>query len=439
MNKIVSFEREVTKLIYSLQENKNNVKKEFKCGIISRADMLEEIDMINKKELSLKRKLVAQVHVKKNGAPKSIRYEESRDLWVTKVTGDLRIHARTEEALLDKLLEYYDYHLMSYTIDHIFELALANKEQTENCSKLTIQRLRDDYNRFIFEDFRDKDIRKISKDSLKSYTKTMVTTLHPKFKAFLKYKGILNLIFEYALEYDYIQVNPVTAIQNQRYKAECDNSKPVNTEKILSIEDIKVIQAEVRRRMKLPRYNGYFICGYMILLAIETGMRAAELCALKWDDIDDLNIHIHAQQLTERPAGGKIFFYADWTKDEKGISRGGRYYPITDNIANILGNLKALQRGKGIVSEYVFCDINGEWIKMNAYESCLRRLMRSLDFSITNNHAFRMSLNSNTLIPKGIPVADRARLLGHSVETNLRHYSYARIGVDEEIRNLLNA
>lgn len=50
-----------------------------------------------------------------------------------------------------------------------------------------------------------------------------------------------------------------------------------------------------------------------------------------------------------------------------------------------------------------------------------------------------MSLNSNILIPKGIPVADRARLLGHSVETNLRHYSYARIGVDEEIRNLLNA
>ena len=97
------------------------------------------------------------------------------------------------------------------------------------------------------------------------------------------------------------------------------------------------------------------------------------------------------------------------------------------------------QKGKGIASEYVFCNADGEWVKMNAYESCLRRFMRSMGYSVTNNHAFRMSLNSNSLIPKGIPVADRARLLGHSVETNLRHYSFARIGVDEEIRNLLNA
>ncbi|SDI51805.1 Phage integrase family protein [Pseudobutyrivibrio sp. 49] len=439
MNKIINFEEELTKLIRTQEERKSNIVKEHKCGIITDADMHEELKMISKKEVSMKRKLVNKVHVKMNGTPKAIRYEASRDLWVTKVSGDVRLHARTEAGLLDKILEYYDYHLMSYSIDHMFELALENKEQTENCSKLTIQRLKDDYNRFISDDFGKTDIRNVTKDSLKAYTKSMVIELHPKFKAFLKYKGVLNLIFEYALEYDYIQVNPVTAINNQKYKAECDTSKPANTEKILSNEDIKMIQAEVRKRMKLPRYNGYFICGYMILLAIETGMRAAELCALKWDDIEDYNIHIHAQQLTERPAGGKVFYYADWTKDEKGVSRGGRYYPITDNIAEILIKLKCLQKGKGIDSEYVFCNTAGEWIKMNAYESCLRRLMRSMGYSVTNNHAFRMSLNSNILIPKGIPVADRARLLGHSVETNLRHYSYARIGVDEEIRNLLNA
>lgn len=38
----------------------------------------------------------------------------------------------------------------------------------------------------------------------------------------------------------------------------------------------------------------------------------------------------------------------------------------------------------------------------------------------------------------GFPVTDRARLLGHSVETNIKHYSYARIGVDQEIIDRLN-
>ena len=74
----------------------------------------------------------------------------------------------------------------------------------------------------------------------------------------------------------------------------------------------------------------------------------------------------------------------------------------------------------------MFCHKNGEWIKTDAYETCLRRLMSGLGYNVTNNHSFRMSLNSNVFIGKyGLPATERARLLGHSVETNLRYYSFA--------------
>ena len=47
-------------------------------------------------------------------------------------------------------------------------------------------------------------------------------------------------------------------------------------------------------------------------------------------------------------------------------------------------------------------------------------MLTNLGFDITNNHAFRMTLNSNVLAKKlNIPVAKRAELLGHSVETNI--------------------
>lgn len=72
------------------------------------------------------------------------------------------------------------------------------------------------------------------------------------------------------------------------------------------------------------------------------------------------------------------------------------------------------------------------------YHAWFREFMKSINLPVTNNHAFRMSLNSNVFIPNGIPVTDRARLLGHSVETNIKHYSYARIGVDQEIIDRLN-
>ncbi len=50
-----------------------------------------------------------------------------------------------------------------------------------------------------------------------------------------------------------------------------------------------------------------------------------------------------------------------------------------------------------------------------------------------------MSYNSNVLLPMGISVADRAALLGHSIETNINHYSYASKTYLEDVRNRLNA
>lgn len=37
-----------------------------------------------------------------------------------------------------------------------------------------------------------------------------------------------------------------------------------------------------------------------------------------------------------------------------------------------------------------------------------------------------MALNSYVFIPMGLPVTERAKILGHSVDTNLKYYSFAR-------------
>lgn len=65
-------------------------------------------------------------------------------------------------------------------------------------------------------------------------------------------------------------------------------------------------------------------------------------------------------------------------------------------------------------------------------------MCQSLGFTVTNNHALRMALNSNVFIPLGIPVTERARMLGHSVETNLRKYSFAGKNSNGNILEVLN-
>ena len=80
----------------------------------------------------------------------------------------------------------------------------------------------------------------------------------------------------------------------------------------------------------------------------------------------------------------------------------------------------------GIESEWVFCKENGDWITTVAYYEALYKVCRKLNLKLSNNHVFRMALNSYVYVPMGLPVSERAKLLGHSVETNLKHYTFAR-------------
>ena len=77
-----------------------------------------------------------------------------------------------------------------------------------------------------------------------------------------------------------------------------------------------------------------------------------------------------------------------------------------------MNEIKELQDELDIKSDFIFCNEDGEWIKTDAYHSFLRRLCQSKGFKVTNNHALRMSLNSNVLIRMGITAADRAAMLG---------------------------
>lgn len=422
-------------LLKQLDEQKKSIHDQLEYGIIDSVDATKEMNMIKSKESKLKKQLVTEAHVTNKGEPRIIKYQESKNLWLTILPNGKRITAITEDSLYDKLFDWYGLSVKGVTISCLFKDALDEKRRTENVAQKTIERSTYSYSRFITDAFGKRDIRTITNTDLKAYTQDLVHRMQLNKKDFLRYKELLNLIFEYALEHSIITSNPVESIINKKYLKDCDTTKPEPEDKIFSEKEIALIVDTVKYRMSLKRYNGYFINGYAILLSIETGMRVAELCALKWEDISDKFIHIHAQQLNEKTPTGKVYVYKPWTKDEKGISRNGRKFPITPSIRVLLDELRDLQQNLGIHSEFVFCHEDGDWIKSEAYQTCLRRLLQHLGYQITNNHAFRMSLNSNILIGKyDLPPSKRAKLLGHSIETNEKHYSFCC--KDEDLNDL---
>ena len=436
--------KEIITLLENIKRQKEALNLEKNLGIIDSDGAGHELEIMNKKERALKEQFVLINHVTADGTPRSISYHEPTEsnpkaYYITKMADGKKIKAATREGLIEKLYNFYADGISDMSLKSIFKAALAEKAATENPKQNTLYKIEADYNRFIEASLGTKDIRAITEIEIKKYIQEWVNKEHPKKKAFLSFKGVLNLIFEYAYAHRLITENPLDRIKNAPYLKSCDTAKARPEEKILSADEIEELKAEVRHRMTLKKYGSYYINGYAMLFAIETGVRVGELCAMRWEDIKETAIHIHCQQLSKRQKGGTEYYLVTYTKNEKGESEDGREFPLTKNIKNLLAEIRQKQDALGITSEFIFCNEDGSWIKKDAYITFLRRLCQSKNFNVTNNHALRMSLNSNVLIPKGITVADRAAMLGHSIETNLRYYSFAQKDYLDNVRAILDS
>lgn len=409
-----------------------NMLQKTKNSLLFLADSLNvelvdtQIREMTRKELILKEEFVKKHHknqiteivIQKNGNPKTV-YQTHM--------GAQRPRCSTREALIEKLYDYYmeeskKPQLTKYSFEEVFEAALKNKILEEDLKEKTVRDCRATYKAFIDEDFALQDIRKITSSDLKVFLQRIVKEKKPTTKRFLKLKSLLNLVFLFALEHGVISQNPVPS-SNKSFVKNCAVTCRNPEDKAFQPEDVKLIQEYLWKRVqKLP----YDVNGYAILFSSYTGMREGEIPALKWDDVKENYIHIHAQLNDEMRNGKKCYYYNPSTKNEKGISRDGRKFPITSEMRKILDALMDKQQRLGINSEWVFAKKDGSWTTTVAYYESLYKVCKILNLKLSNNHAFRMALNSYVFIPKGIEAPDRARLLGHSVETNLRYYTFAK-------------
>lgn len=404
---------------------------------------MDENDMVivehmTKKERSLKTKYVLSKHITADGQPRLIKepYGTIKG-WSTHIQGKRRITAKTYDGLIDKLFDIYSNGLMVSTFENLFELALADKELFK--SDNTIVKYRADFKRFINDDMRSKYLHEFSLEYLKVYSVTLIKEKQLKPEAFRAYKSVLNLVFNYAVSKGLAEYNIAGQLLNDNYYSLCVQSTKTAEDKAMSPEQIEILTKEVNNRINHPeKYNvSIYVNGYMFLLSKMSGMRAAELCSLKWRDVKADRIHIHSQQLKNRKTNE--YKYVPWTKNEKGVPRGGRYFPITNEIQDLLEKIKAEYERYNILSEWVFCNADGSWIIADTcYEKFLYRMCKGLKFSLTNNHAIRMYFNSYVLIPKGISVTNRARLLGHSTEVNFKNYSFADYNYCDQAMDALN-
>jgi len=163
---------------------------------------------------------------------------------------------------------------------------------------------------------------------------------------------------------------------------------------------------------------GYHPYAFAGLLHPELGCRPDELICLKWTDISyrDELISIERQQIEERNPK-QSFRVAEYTKNEKGVSKGGRYVPLSSKALHILTMLKQRKEELGIQSEWLFTNKEGELLKKKGYFDFIHSLQKKYNTKASGSYTFRCGMSAR-MEATGIEPSERAAILGHSVETN---------------------
>lgn len=440
MEEVLALCEEIEHIQNTLEYLQNGLNQ----GILDISDTAKRMEEMKQKEFKIKEKAVLSVHKNKITSCQLISHGKMKTKYQTRCSGK-RPRLDSYEALIEYLYTFYFGETIikhDYSFKTIYEEALQNKIRTEEPKEKTIRDYRNSYKAFITEEFEKRDIRTITPSEMKEYIQRVAhdqeDILDHKMskKRFYKFKGVLNLAFDYAADHErqYIPYSPVPK-GNHIFKKNLVDVKPKPEDKAFQPEEIELIRNHLWTRVHSRSYD---VLGYAILFSTYTGVREGEIPSLKWSDINFSNqtIHIHSQQLDEMRNGKKEYYYEPTTKNEKGVSRDGRFFPFVagDNIDTLLSELKKKQKNLGIETEWVFAKRNGDWIKTDGYYSALYYLckgnptknQKGLGLSLSNNHAFRMALNSYEFIPKGLNEVERAKLLGHSPEVNLKHYTFSK-------------
>ncbi len=338
-----------------------------------------------------------------------------KDMWRARYYEDGKrkeFTCREKDDVYLKLYEYYkEKENSSRTLEAVFDMLKEYKTNQLNRSESTINNDESLF-RELSEELRKSSIADISTDKISNWIRTEYLTRIPKESRFKKTMHLLDQIFEYGIGQKICATNPMKGISMDLYVKDCDITKKADEEKLFSEEEIDKLLDYAQKHADNPRALLMMFCCY-------TGIRVGEAVAIHIEDISDTFVHIHRQQVRGKDEGKITFTEVPYTKNERQHPNDGRYVPLLDDSKKVIELAKQIFGD----SKYLFHDPDSdEMVTKDSYMKYLCRACKKLECQATNNHAFRIAFNSE-LIEMGFSSADRALILGQSVQTNEKYYS----------------
>ena len=163
------------------------------------------------------------------------------------------------------------------------------------------------------------------------------------------------------------------------------------------------------------------VFSFGILLALYTGLRIGEVCALKWEDITDNTIHICKTMERLKNANGVTEVMILSPKTES-----------SDRIIPIPTALKTIIEQHRQESGYVLSRPNGKFTEPRLLQNKFAKCLAEYGIDKVNFHTLRHTF-ATRCIESGVDVKTLSELLGHSdVKTTLNRYVHSSLELKQK-------
>lgn len=320
-----------------------------------------------------------------------------------------QISAANYDKLIEKLYDM-EYGKQNSTLKDLFPEFLIWKKDTTPTSEQTLRNYTIDWNKFLNEsNIVDIPIKQLKIKDFISYFRFITKDRSITHNRFGNTKSILNGIYDYAIENEIVEFNPIKEINCKQFPF-----KPTNNN-----QDEVFTMAEREQLLScLETIKGIYPLAIRLDFHLVT--RIGELLAIRWSDVKEDCIHIHSQHLSIIEMNEDLSFSSRTCKTVDYIkgntNQGFRILPLTPNAKEILAEIKELNPD----SEFVLMQ-NGKQLNTNTFNKNLKRYCAKAKVRYLSSHKIRFA-SATLLYQAGLPLNELSTLLGHTTVEMTLHY-----------------
>lgn len=326
------------------------------------------------------------------------------------------------------------------TLKKIFPIWLKQKDIHSNSSS-AIKRILCDWNKYYVpqEEFINKPIKKFTKLELDNWAHTMIKQYEMTSKTYYNMSMIIRQCFDLASS-DEVKCIPENTFRKFKVNTKLfrrQKKKSGKTQVYTFEEQIKLI-AELEKTFKRNPKNTFPLA---VMLWFELGARVAEICGLKFSDIDDIKIWIQRQVVVtykfidDYKMIHNGFKVVEYTKTEDSY----RDVYLTSRAIKIINLIKKINLMNGESNDGFIFVRNGTFVRAEAIERTIKRACERAEIPYKSGHKIRKTYISS-LIDSGLNIDEIRKLVGHSDEkTTYGNYCFNRLTDSQTLYKIENA